>query len=639
VLEWLPAQWVSAGGPGRRRAFGAARHLAVVAEERAQLATLGHQSHPVGGSPARNGGFVQATSGDFSETGGPVLALQWTKDDLEALGVVRLDLSPSAPMSTLAALTVEPDAETVAAAWRLLGAGDTLGIAQVETVGSRMLLKRSYELAELQGTDGRALRSIEDLAQLLALSKPGVYNKDREQAYFDARFADRNRPTYAHPAIAAVLDATHGHVLYADQLVELVKLLGFEHGWAERFRRSIGAGRVAGRDLMERAVREAGAARGWSLEQSNALLALVLQRIGYLHQHGHALTMAAHVLQQACLKVNPATTAAFFAEVLNNGGSVRYGLGAVIEEARRFGLLIRPPCVNSSADRFTSETDPDAPYATAVRVPLTAIRGLGLEATPHILAVRAAFGEFTSLLDFCRKVDRRLVSRQDLLVLIKLGAFGFTGLGRAQLLAAEQYYTAAADILRFGDRDPAGLDTLEDDLGAGAVRFVPVAEWSPETLAGYELAHLGFYTASPLEVQRHAGRLSEEFGVTAIAELVDHPDRGPASIGGVVTNLRLRTTRKGEKMAWLTLADATGAIEAAVFPQAFARLPEPTAPAFPLREGAFLVASGRIRHEEATGTKVFVDEVHVLGGRAAQLSALIVAVTEQQPDEWTARGA
>jgi DNA polymerase III alpha subunit len=84
-------------------------------------------------------------------------------------------------------------------------------------------------------------------------------------------------------------------------------------------------------------------------------------------------------------------------------------------------------------------------------------------------------------------------------------------------------------------------------------------------LAAYELAHLGFYTASPMELQRHAKRLVEEFGVCNIAELSDYPDKASASVRVIVTNLRLRMTTKGEKMAWLTLADATGAIEAAVF--------------------------------------------------------------------------
>src|SRR5207247_658116 len=103
-----------------------------------------------------------------------------TKDDLEALGLVRLDISPSAAMATVG-IESEPDEATQAAAWRLLEAGDTLGISQVESTGIRMLLKRAKDLAEMQSQHGQALRSVEDLAQLLALWKPGVYSKEAEE--------------------------------------------------------------------------------------------------------------------------------------------------------------------------------------------------------------------------------------------------------------------------------------------------------------------------------------------------------------------------------------------------------------------------------------------------------------------------
>ncbi len=635
ALDWLPAQWVSGGAPGKRRVFGAARHLAVVAEERAAAATLAHPPARASNlqSPAwpldRDGDA--AAAGDLTDSGGPVIALQWTKDDLEALGLARLDISPSAPMATVG-IEADFDAATQAAAWRLLEAGDTVGISQVESLGVRMLLKHAHELADFHSSDGHALRSIEDLAQLLALWKPGVYRKEREESYLNARFVARERPSYPHPAMAAVLDPTFGHVLYADQLVDLVKLLDFDHAWAERFRRAIAVGPTGGRDVMERAIREAGARLGWSTEQSNALIALLVEHVGYLHLHGHALAMAQHVFRQACLKVNPATAPRFFAEVLNNGGSVQYGLGSAVEEARRFGLQLLPPCVNRSGDHFVVE-DEGAPAAerrgtlAAIRVPLTAIRGLGPQAAQHILAARRAFGSYTSLLDFSRKVDRRLVSRHDVIVLVKLGALGFTGLSRSQLAAAEQYYASLAETVRYGDGDPADLGALEEDLGTGVLRFVPGAEWSPETIAAYELAHLGFYTASPLEVERHARRLTEEFGVTSIAELVDYPDRATVSVGGVVTTLRLRLTRKGEKMAWLTLADATGAIEAAVFPQAFARLSDAPGGESPLREGAFLVARGRLNQEEATGSKLFIDEIVRLQPGAWR-SALVIAIEE-----------
>jgi DNA polymerase III alpha subunit len=654
VLAWLPAQWVSDGRPGRRRMFGAARHLAVVTEERAQAASLAHQT-AVPANLQAGPAQVDEQDGDVAgadlvETGGAVMALQFSKDDLEALGLVRLDISPSAAMATTtdASPDIHEDPATVTAAWRLLEAGDTLCISQAETVGFRMLLKRAHELVDMQSQRELALESIEDLAQLLALWKPGAYGKEREEAYFDARYAARSRPTYPHPSMAAVLDQTPGQVLFSDQLVELVKLLGFDHAWAERFRRALAGGRLAGRDVMERAVREAGARLRWTPEQSNALVNLLLEHVGYLHLHGHALATAQHVFRQACMKVNPRTTATFFAEVLNNGGSAQYGLGSAVEEARRFGVLLLPPCLNASTDRFEVEESSPALLDAqrkgrgtvgAIRVPLTAIRGLGPQAAQHILAVRAAFGGFESLLDFRRKVDQRIISRHDLILLIKLGAFGFTALSRPQLLTAEQYYSSVADVMRFGESDPAGLMSLEGDLGSGAVKFAYQSEWTPEVLAAYELAHLGFYTASPMEVEKHAERLTEEFSVTNIAELVDHPDKAPASIAGIVTNLRVRNTRKGEKMAWLTLADATGAIEAAVFPNAYARIGEANQGESPLREGAFIVARGRLAQEEATGSKLFIENVVVLGGKASHMSALVVAIQEQEPDEWSALGA
>ncbi|MBV9323914.1 MAG: DNA polymerase III subunit alpha [Chloroflexi bacterium] len=655
ALAWLPAQWVSDGRPGRRRVFGTARHLAMVPDERAQAAGLAHQTalpaNFQAATPPVDELDEDAAVVDVGDAGSPVLALQLTKDDLESLGLVRLDISPSSAMATAsrdAADASEPDPATIAAAWRLLEAGDTLCISQVESVGFRMLLKRAHELASSRSQEGQALRSLEDLAQLLALWKPGVYGQDAEQTYFDHRFAARTRPTYPHPAMGTVLDATAGLVLYADQLVQLVKLLGFDHAWAERFRRALSGGRLAGRDLMERAIREAGARHQWTTEQSNALLSLLLRHVGYLHLHGHALTTAQHAFRQACQKVNPSTSARFFADVLNNGGSAQYGLGSAVEEARRFGVLLLPPCVNASSDRFAVEDSNLALLEAqqkgrgtvgAVRVPLTAIRGMGPDAAQHILGVRTAFGSYTSLLDFCRKVDRRIVSRHDLVLLIKLGAFGFTALPRALLMAAEQYYSSLADLLRFGEPDPTGLATLEDDLSSGAIKYLHAAEWSPELVAAYELAHLGFVTASPLEVQKHADRLVEEFGVVNIAELVDFPDKAPASVGAIITNLRLRTTRKGEKMAWLTFADATGAIEAAVFPNAYQQIAESNTSESPLREGAFVVARGRLAHEEATGSKLFVDDVLLQGGRASHLSALAIAIQEQAPDEWSALGA
>jgi len=211
-------------------------------------------------------------------------------------------------------------------------------------------------------------------------------------------------------------------------------------------------------------------------------------------------------------------------------------------------------------------------------------------------------------------------------MLIKLGAFAWTGLSRGQLVVAEQYYAGAAELLRATDRDPSRTISIEADFAERDARSVD--EWPPEVTAAFELAHLGFYCQAPHEVQRHAKRLAEEFGAVSIAELVDYPDRAPISVAGIVTTLRVRTTKKGEPMAWLVLSDGTAGLECAVFPVAYQKLNGQSV----LREGAFLVARGRLAREETTGIKAFLDQLVPLGRSGAHLSALAVAIEQRRDD-------
>src|SRR5204863_1148049 len=139
--------------------------------------------------------------------------------------------------------------------------------------------------------------------------------------------------------------------------------------------------------------------------------------------HGHALAYAYRVFGQARQKADPTAVASFFAEVFNTGGSLQYGLGTAAEEARRRNVLLLPPCVNRSQDRFVVEAGSDEetaaverglPVTGAIRVPLVAINGLPVEAAQHITAVREAFGPYQGLVDFCLRVDRRIVHRNHL---------------------------------------------------------------------------------------------------------------------------------------------------------------------------------------------------------------------------------
>jgi DNA polymerase-3 subunit alpha len=634
VLSWLPAHWVSADRTGRGR-FGGPRQIALGGRHLSDDpgGPLAHRAavppnQQSAWSPAQDewGDNAFAPS-DVSSSGGPVLACAWDKSDLESLAIPRLDISISASMPATNDSGAYTE-DTVQAAWRMIEAADTRCIAQVESPGFQALLRRVRDASRDRSTTSPAIGSVEHLAQLLALWRPGAGGPESEEAYLAARFGGQ-RPAYFHRALAGVLDPTHGVLLYADQVAEVGCLLGFEFAFADQFRRALATGRRAQRIAMEREMKKAAQLRGWTDDQFNSLLGLLQEHAGYLYGHGHALALALHVLSQACARVNPATTAAFFCEALNNGGSAHFGLGAAVEEARRWGVLILPPCVNRSGDRYAVQAGPlgeqevhQDQRAGAIRVPLSAIRGFTIEAVQHIVALREAFGPFTSLLDFCRRVDRDLVDRRDVQALIAVGAFGFTGLPRAQLALAEQVYSAAGDLLRAADRNPTGLGPFEDELAQLVGRQLDAAEWPPEILAAEELGHLGFYVATS-DLQGTAARVAEEFSTADIVELIGLPHNAPVTIAGIVTTLRVRQTRKGEEMAWLTITDPSGSVECGVFPSAYQRLGQPSSL---LREGAFLVARGRLAHEETTGTKVWIDQLVPISGAGAHMRALATAV-------------
>lgn len=539
----------------------------------------------------------------------PVVVAQWDKDDIAALGLAKLDISGTEALS--GEDDVDPASAAARPAWRLLEQGDTLGISQIETVGFRMLLRRAGEAAVRADPFGTtAFSSYEDLAQLLALWRPGANGRAREDAYFAVRFGGEH-PEYAHPSMAPVLDPTGGQVVYVEQLTALLQLVGVSYAVADRFRRALTGGDGAARDELEYELRTTGKTNGWTDTQLTGLLALVTAHVGYLYRHGHALAYAQRAFQQAARKVDPARAPAYFAALLNAGGSLQYGLGAVVEEARRLGVMVLPPCVQRSEERYVLED-------SAIRTPLAAIRGIPADAVQHILAVRDSYGPFTSLFDFASKVDNAIITRAHRQLLIQAGAFGWTGLCRAQLVLVEEYYASMGDLLRTTDGSPADIVRLEDAVLAGAASHLDVEEWPAELIAAHDLKLLGFYASAPL-LDGHAGRVPEHLGlVRPIAELRDQPDRERAAITGLVTTARTRLTRKGQPMAWATIADGTGAMEIVVFPTVYERL------GGNLRSGMLVALSGSVA-QEASGPKLLVDELVPLGGQGAALGSLRVA--------------
>lgn len=240
-----------------------------------------------------------------------------------------------------------------------------------------------------------------------------------------------------------------------------------------------------------------------------------------------------------------------------------------LAECRERGIEVLPPDINESRADFT-------PVGGKIRFGLAAVKNVGEKAVEVILQNRERDGSFRSLFDFCRRVDLSAVNRRVIESLIKCGAFDSTAVSRARMLAALD------EAIRRGQAHQRGSDSQQFDIfgaiGSGArveespESYPEVEEWLPQQLLAFEKEALGFYiTGHPLD--KYEGMLK---GLVSgsIMEVRERTPNGEVKLGGVVTALKLRNTKKGERYASFQLEDRSGFIEVIVWPDVYRRTGE-----------------------------------------------------------------
>ena len=303
---------------------------------------------------------------------------------------------------------------------------------------------------------------------------------------------------------------------------------------------------------------------------------------GIAVHNSHAAAYALVAYQTAYFKANHPVE--FMAALLTSEMGDTDRIVKYIEECRAMGLRVQPPDVNVSQVRFSVAGD-------TIRFGLAAIKNVGEAAMESILKTRANDGAFRTLDDFCVRVDLRLVNRRVIESLIKAGAFDGLGLPRAHLLAQ---CDLALEVGQRQQRERAeGQSSFFDLLPASPAAprtaepaTVVVPEWDDDQRLAYEKEVLGFYVSGhPLA--RFEG-VAESLGVTSTAELAARGHGARVTLFGHVAALKETATKSGNRMAFLTLEDMTGAVEVTVFPEPY----KAAAPYLRAREP--LVVRGRV---------------------------------------------
>jgi DNA polymerase-3 subunit alpha len=518
---------------------------------------------------------LQRVVGKADESGSKrdqaAVTTQWVMGDLETVGLLKMDFLGLRTLSLLdnAVRLIEKtrgikvDLEQLPlddpATFALLQRGDAKGVFQLESDGIRDLLKRMRP-------DG-----INDLIACNALYRPGPLGGGMVEAYINRKHG-REKPIYPHPVMEEILAETYGVMVYQEQVMRILNRLGgIELSSAYACIKAISKKKhevIAQR----RAEFLAGAQeRGVSSTTAGEIFGLITHFGGYGFNKSHSAAYALIGYQTAYLKAH--YTPEFMAALLSSeveDGNKRDIMVQHIEDARRLGVKVLPPNVNTDFADFTV-TEGNILFG------LVAVKGLGRGAALEIVRARDSQGPFKDILDFCERIDHRIVSRAAIEKLIKAGGFDCLGARRSQFMlvlpAALQGADQLQQDLRHGQRNlfEAGDNGAEAPKSSETLPDVP--EWHDSEKLKYEKEALDFYvTSHPLTEFEEVLRRFSTHQARQLAELEINQE---VLIGGMITDLRLQNTKKARngntRYARFRMEDFSGSVPCVMWPDDYVR--------------------------------------------------------------------
>ncbi|MFZ4744384.1 MAG: DNA polymerase III subunit alpha [Limnohabitans sp.] len=488
----------------------------------------------------------------YQQPGSTSTVSQFDKDDVESIGLVKFDFLGLATLTILelarAMITrrhkgqenfaFENISLTDPATYKLFADGRTESVFQFESRGMQGMLR-----------DAKPTR-LEDLIALNALYRPGPMDLIPS---FVARKHGREKVEYPHPLVEPVLSETYGIMVYQEQVMQTAQVLGgYSLGAADLLRRAMGKKKPE--EMAEhREIFKQGAQRnGLSEQKSDEVFDLMEMFAGYGFNKSHAAAYSLLAYHTGWLKVH--FTVEFFCANMSIEMDDTDKLKVLFEDALKFGLTFDPPDVNRGVHLFEPVSD------KVIRYGLSAIRGTGQQAIEAIVKARQDGGPFTSLFDFCVRVDRSRLNKRTVEALVKAGAFDSLQRNRAALTAsidrAFEFSTATTANANQGGlfdmmgEDAHGSSTQEPDL----VQALP---WGIKEQLTHEKTALGFYLSGHLfdAVEREV----RMFARRKIDELID--SREPQLLAGIVSDFRVINGQRG-KLALFKLDDKSAVMEA-----------------------------------------------------------------------------
>jgi DNA polymerase-3 subunit alpha len=457
----------------------------------------------------------------------------------------------------------------------VISAGDTTGVFQLESSGMKDLCSRLQP-----GT-------IDDITAINALYRPGPMGLGMHDEFIEIKFG-RKEPNYffeGEKSLEPLLKDTYGIIVYQEQVMNIARTVGgYSLGEADMLRRAMGKKKekemARHREIFLNGAKE----RGYDVKTSEHIYDLMAEFAKYGFNKSHAVAYAVIAYQTAYLKHY--YPACFFAALLGTELNNTDKVTMYINDARAHGIEILPPDVNESLYLFNV-------IGPNIRFGMGAIKNVGLGPVNAIIEEREANGAFKGFIDFCERVSTKAINTRVLESLIKVGAFDdCEKMNRKTLL--ENLETIVAYAKKKQEEKAAGQVNLFDmamgDVGETKEEMLDIAQVSDfedkEKLT-YEQKLLGVYVSGhPLE---KFGDIIKELVSMEIAEIHqlekvaapefdfrnrdakrNDPSRRNLTIAGLIAEKKAILTKKGDRMAFVTIEDLSGKIECLVFPKVYA---------------------------------------------------------------------
>ncbi|MDO4566611.1 MAG: DNA polymerase III subunit alpha, partial [Oscillospiraceae bacterium] len=525
---------------------------------------------------------------------------QYPMNTLEELGLLKMDFLGLRTLTVIADcerairqrepdFDIEKVPEDDAETYKMLSAGDTVGVFQFESAGMRQVLMGLHPV------------NLEDLIAVISLYRPGPM--DSIPRYIENRHHPE-KIKYPHPSLEPILSVTNGCIVYQEQVMQIFReLAGFSYGQADLVRRAMSKKK---HDVMEQEGEifiygsdesgkecEGCLKRGVPERVAKGIFADMADFASYAFNKSHAAAYALVAYRTAYLKKHYPLEfmAALLTSVLDSTDKVI----EYISECKELKINVLPPDINISQLGFTSDGD-------SIRFGLLAIKSVGRSLINSIIRERETGGLFKSFLDFCERMSGSELNKRALEALIKCGSFDGFGVSRRAMVQGMD--AVLKDLDDSAKRNLEGQFNFFDSEVKKEAALPGVEEYEKSELLRFEKELTGLYLSShPLMDYEDLRRERSLKELRAVLSSESALDDMRVSLLVAVSSVRIKITKRNETMAFVIIEDMSGMAEMIVFPKTLMQY------AALLKDNNIIVARGRVSVKEDEAPRLVCEEV------------------------------